>query len=91
MLEQMRSTSAKWVMWVLAMFLIASFALWGVGDVFRGRTAPRDVAEVGSVKISAEQLRQEFRQVVDSLRSRLGPQFDSTQARQLGLLDQTLF
>ncbi len=90
MLEQMRSTSAKWVMWVLAMFLIASFALWGVGDVFRGRTAPRDVAEVGGVKISAEQLRQEFRQVVDNLRSRLGPQFDSTQARQLGLLDQTL-
>lgn len=90
MLEQMRSTSAKWVMWVLAMFLIASFALWGIGDVFRGRTAPSDVAEVGGVKISAAQLNQEFRRVVDGLRNRLGPQFDATQARQLGVLDQTL-
>ena len=90
MLEKMRSTSAKWVMWILAMLLIASFALWGIGDVFRGRTAPRDVAEVGGGKISTEQLRREFRRVVDGLRNRLGPQFDSTQARQLGLLDQTL-
>ncbi len=90
MLEQMRSTAGKWVMWVLASLLIASFALWGIGDVFRGRTAPRDVAEVGGVKISAEQLRQEFRRAVDVLRNRLGPQFDSTQARQLGVLDQTL-
>ena len=90
MLEAMRTRAGKWVIQVLAFFLILSFAVWGIGDIFRGRTAPTDVAEVGGEEITRQELSNEFRRTVDVLRARLGPRFDSTQALQLGLLEQTL-
>ncbi len=90
MLEAMRGTVAKIVIRILAFFLILSFAVWGIGDMFRGRSAPSDVAEVGGFKISGQELNREFRRAVDNLRERLGSQFDATQARQLGVLDQIL-
>lgn len=90
MLEAMRGKAAKIIIRILAFFLILSFGVWGIGDMFRGRTAPNDVAEVGGVKISGQELSREFRRAVDALRERLGVQFDTTQARQLGVLEQTL-
>lgn len=90
MLKAMRSRAGKVVIQILAFFLIMSFAVWGVGDIFRGRTAPTDVAEVGGMVISGQELNNEFRRTVEALRRRLGPQFDTNQARQLGMLEQTL-
>ena len=90
MLEAMRSKAASWVVKILFLFLILSFAIWGVGDMFRGRGALQTVAEVGNTEISAEELSDQFRQLMNSMSSRLGESFDTQKAVQLGLLDQTL-
>lgn len=90
MIERMRSGVAKVILQILAFFLILSFGVWGIGDIFRGRSAPTDVAEVAGVMITGQELNRAFRRTVDALRERFGPRFDSAQARQIGLLDQTL-
>jgi peptidyl-prolyl cis-trans isomerase D len=90
MLETMRSKAASWVVKILFLFLILSFAVWGVGDMFRGRGTPQTVAEVGGTEIPSQELSEQFRQLMNSMRSRLGDSFDTQKAVQLGLLDQTL-
>ena len=90
MLEMMRIKAASWVARLLAVFLIASFAVWGIGDVIRGPTASTDVAEVGYLTISARELREEFRLTLNDLRLRLGSGLDTDTARRMGILDQTL-
>ena len=90
MLEFMRSKAASWVARVLAVFLIASFAVWGIGDVVRGPRASADVAEVGHLQISGRELSEEFRRTLNDLRTRLGADIDNQTARGMGILDQTL-
>lgn len=89
MLQALRSTVGSWVVKILFVLLILSFAVWGIGDIFRGRT-DTTVAEVGDVKISTQELDNAFRQELNRLRQMLGGQIDAEQARQLGLVDQTL-
>lgn len=90
MLQAMKTRTAKWVIRVFAVLLIISFAAWGVGDMITGRGLPTDVAEVGGTKVSAREFNERFRREVSRLRSVLGPQLDSNQARQLGIADTTL-
>ncbi len=90
MIQAMHGRVTKFVIQILAVFLILSFGVWGIGDIFRGRSLPSDVAEVEGVKIPRQELEQEFRRAVTALQARLGPQFDSIQARRLGVLEQTL-
>src|SRR3712207_5939438 len=90
MLQAMRSRAAGWFVKVLFLILIGSFAVWGIGDIFRGRGASNTVAEVGDVKISGTVLDREFRQEVNRLRRVFGGQLDAEQARNLGLLERSL-
>lgn len=54
MLESMRTLSRTPVTKTLFLLLVASFALWGIGDVFRGRGGiGRYVAKVGDEKLSS--------------------------------------
>ena len=52
MLNAMRTMSQSAVIKIFLMVLIGSFALWGIGDIFRGG-AGSQVASVGSQSISA--------------------------------------
>ena len=71
MLQALRSTVGSWVVKILFALLILSFAVWGIGDIFRGRT-DTTVAEVGDVKISTQELDNAFRQELNRLRQMLG-------------------
>lgn len=75
---------------VLSAFLILSFAIWGVGDMFRGSGVSQTVATVGDSEIARQDLNDQFRRVLNVMRDRLGAGFDRQQALQIGLLDQTL-
>jgi peptidyl-prolyl cis-trans isomerase D len=91
MLATIRSTVATWFVKILFGVLIASFAVWGIGDIFRGGySAQTEVAEVGSVAISRQALDREFRREVDRVRQAFGGDLDLQQARSLGLLDRAL-
>ena len=89
MLQALRSTVGSWIVKILFVLLILSFGVWGIGDIFRGRT-DTTAAEVGDVKISTVELDNAFRQEVNRLRQMLGGQIDAEQAKALGLVNQTL-
>ncbi|MFC7332056.1 peptidylprolyl isomerase [Rhodocista pekingensis] len=88
MLQAIRSTAGSWIAKILFILLIASFAVWGIGDFTRG--LGRHVAEVGDVQITPQELDQEFRDEVTRLRRVMGADLTSEQARAFGLLERTL-
>ena len=46
-----------------------SFALWGMGDIFSGGFFGNMVAEVGPIKIGAQQVGNEYQRELNRLRS----------------------
>ena len=70
MLRGLHKASSTWlgkgVMAVVMGFLVISFAIWGIGDIFRGfgRNA---VASVGGTEISVEQFRQYYNDRIQQL------------------------
>lgn len=90
MIQWMHGAVAKWVLRFLAVFLIISFAAWGIGDMLRPPSQVDKVAEIDGTVIGRNEVSRQFTRLMDVMRSRLGPDFDTEQAVQLGLLDQTL-
>ncbi len=90
MLELMRAKAATWVVRILSLFLILSFAAWGIGDVFRTGATSDTVAEVGGASITRDELAQQYRRAIEQVQRVMGSDFDSEKARQMGLLDRTL-
>ncbi|QEX22304.1 peptidylprolyl isomerase [Hypericibacter adhaerens] len=90
MLIALRSKAATWVVKILFVFLILTFGVWGVGDMLRQRVQAPDMAEVGDVKITGQELRTEFDRQMRQYRQVFGENFDNEQAKKLGLLDRTL-
>ncbi len=90
MLQFIRGTVGTWIVKGLFVLLIASFAIWGIGDIFRSHGPASTVAEIGPTKIAAAELDQEVRKQINRLRPMFGGQFDLEQAKQMGLISQTL-
>ena len=64
-----------------------SFAIWGMGDIFSGGLFGNTVAEVGPVKIGAQQVGNEYQRELNRLRSM---NVNAEQARQMGLIDRVV-
>jgi len=88
MLQAIRSTVGSWVVKILFVLLIVSFAVWGVGDISGG--GDTDAARVGDVAIGPQELQAEFEREVNQMRQMLGPQFTTEQAVQLGMPERAL-
>jgi len=88
MLDAIRTASTKWlgrlVLTVIMGVLIVSFAIWGIGDIFRGGVN-RTVATVGSEKISADEFRNAFNLELRRLQQRTRRPVTTEQARAFGL------
>jgi peptidyl-prolyl cis-trans isomerase D len=89
MLQTIRSKTAGVVVKTLFVILVASFAVWGIGDYAFLRRADEVAIRVGDTKISPEQVSIEYRREVDRLRRSYG-QFDLELARQIGLINQVV-
>ena len=70
-------------------FLIISFGIWGIGDIFRG-FGRSWLAKIGSTEIGVEQFRQAYNDKLQQLGRRLGRPITAEQARALGLKQQLL-
>ena len=90
MIQWMHGTVAKWILRFLAVFLIISFAAWGIEDMIRPPSNIEEVAQVDGTVIGRNEVSLQFSRLMNVMRNRLGPDFDTQQAVQLGLLDQTL-
>jgi peptidyl-prolyl cis-trans isomerase D len=92
MLRGMRKASSNWlgriVMAVLLGAIAVSFAIWGIGDIFRG-FGRSTVAKIGSTEITVEQFRQIYNDRLQQLSRELGRPITPDQARLLRL-DQQL-
>jgi peptidyl-prolyl cis-trans isomerase D len=88
----MRQASANWlgriVMAVVLGMIAVSFAIWGIGDIFRG-FGRSTVAKIGSTEITTEQFRQIYNDRIQQLGRELGRPITPEQARLLRL-DQQL-
>jgi len=93
MLRGIRKASSNWVgksiMAAVVAFLVISFAIWGIGDIFRGSTRTA-VASIGDTEITGEQFRQLFNDRLQQLSRQVGRPITPTQARALGLDQQLL-
>ena len=93
MLRNMRNVGRTWVGKVVAgalfTLLILSFAVWGIGDIFRGG-ASTTIARVGETEITAEMARQSYQNQVRRLSVQIGQPITPTEARAFGLDRQIL-
>ena len=69
--------------------LVVAFAIWGIGDIFRGY-GNNDVATVGSAEISIEQFREYYNDRLRRISRQIGKPVSPDQARALGLDRQIL-
>lgn len=70
-------------------FLVISFAIWGIGDIFRG-FGVSTVATIGNSEITVEQFRQTYNDRLQEYGRRLGRPITADQARAAGLDRQIL-
>lgn len=86
MLTALRSKASSWVVKALLFLLVASFAVWGVGDFLReAGDKERAVAEVGSDEIMTSQLRRQLGITINNITRQSGVTIDTEQAKQFGL------
>lgn len=79
----------KLVIFIMFGFLIISFAIWGVGDIFRGY-GRNEVAKVGKTEIGIEQMRTAYQNEIQNLIRQQRRQISPEMARALGLDRQVL-
>jgi len=93
MLRGLHKASSTWlgkgVMALVMGFLVISFAVWGIGDIFRGfgRNA---VATVGDAEISVEQFRQYYNERLQQFGRQVGRPITPEEARTRGIDRQLL-
>src|SRR6266545_6814317 len=88
MLRGLRKASSNWlgkaVMAAVVGFLVISFAIWGIGDIFRG-FGRSTVAKIGRTEITIEQFRQQYNDRLQQFSRQLGRPISADQARALGI------
>ncbi|WP_020175712.1 peptidylprolyl isomerase [Methyloferula stellata] len=93
MLDSMRAATQTWlgraIMTIVMGFIILSFAVWGIGDIFRGFGA-NDLAKVGGTNISADAYRYAYQTELQRLQRQLRRAVTNDEARAFGLDGQVL-
>src|ERR1700753_2761964 len=93
MLRGMRKASSNWlgktIMAVVMGFLIISFGIWGIADIFRG-FGQSTLAKIGRTEISTEQFRQLYTDRLQQIGRQFGRPLTMDQPRASGLDRQVL-
>jgi peptidyl-prolyl cis-trans isomerase D len=88
MLRGLRKASSNWlgkaVMAAVVGFLVISFAIWGIGDIFRG-FGRSTVAKIGRTELTIEQFRTLYNDRLQQFSRQLGRPISADQARSTGL------
>src|SRR5579859_5850082 len=90
MLDSFRKASDTWIVKILFAILILSFGIWGIGDVVRQNIVSSPAIVVGERDFSGQDVSDRFRRDVERMSSMFGNKLTTEQARQLGLLQQTV-
>ena len=90
MLDSLRRHATGWVAKVLFGILVVSFAIWGIGDIFRAPHGGSTVAEVAGTDISVQEVSREFDNRVARMQEQFGANLDRRAAASLGVLQQAV-
>ena len=85
MLEFLRNGVRTWYFKALLGLLVLSFAIWGVGDIFRPGLGGNTLIKVGSIEIDSQEYAGAFQRQMQTLTRTLGGSFSVEQARRLGV------
>ena len=89
MLSMLRNATGGWIAKIFIGLLVASFAVWGIADIFNGNRGSA-LATVGKTEISASEFERVYRTEMRVLSQRLGRNINQEQARAIGLDQQVL-
>ncbi|MGJ3264973.1 MAG: SurA N-terminal domain-containing protein [Salinarimonas sp.] len=93
MLQNLRNVGKTWVgkavAGVLFTLLILSFAVWGIGDIFRGG-ASTTVVRVGETEVDAQTVRDIYTRQIRRLSAQLGQPIGPQEAQLFGVDQQVL-
>jgi peptidyl-prolyl cis-trans isomerase D len=89
MLQALRNQASSWVIKILLGFLILSFAVWGINDIFLGERDPV-VATVGEAKLTRSTVLDAVREEINRLQPLFGGRLDRAQAARMGIEQQVL-
>jgi peptidyl-prolyl cis-trans isomerase D len=93
MLRGIHKATSTWVgkavMGVIMGGLIISFAIWGIGDIFRG-FGLNSALKIGNTEITVEQFRQYYTERLQQLSRQVGRPITADQARATGIDRQVL-
>ncbi|MEA2841973.1 MAG: peptidyl-prolyl cis-trans isomerase [Methylobacteriaceae bacterium] len=88
MLQGLRAASQNWigrtVMAIVMGFIVVSFAIWGIGDIFRGFGSGK-LGQVGSVDISTQDYRTAYQNELQRLQRQARRAITNDEARAAGL------
>lgn len=88
MLESMRASAQGWIgrviMAILMGLIILSFAIWGIGDIFRG-FGSNNLAQVGGVEIGVDTFRNAYQTELQRLQRQQRRNVTNDEARRYGL------
>lgn len=88
MLSSLHSTATGTFMKIFLSVLVASFALWGIGDVFRASAG--SVANVGGSRISLQEYDMSLNRELENYRKMLGKDYSPDLVRQMNVPQQVL-
>jgi peptidyl-prolyl cis-trans isomerase D len=93
MLRGIRTASKGWIgrtiMGLVMGLLVISFAIWGIGDIFKG-FGQSTVAKIGGSEITTEQFRQTYNTKLQEIGRQIGRPITPDQARALGFEQQII-
>ena len=88
MLRGLRKASSNWlgksILAAVVGFLISSFAIWGIGDIFRG-FGRSTVAKIGRIELTVDQFRMLYNDRLQQFARQLGRPISGDQARAMGI------
>jgi len=90
MLQAIRGKSASWIVKILLVLLILSFAAWGIEDYIGVSFSDRAPVAVAGEEVPVELIDRPFRQQVSAIQRNLGGDFTLEQGMQMGILDQVI-
>ena len=89
MFQSLITNIKSWAIKIFLGIIALSFAVWGVGDLFRGNTDPI-VASIGSTNIRASEIAKEYNNELEKIRQMSAGEIDAEQARALGIVRTTV-
>jgi peptidyl-prolyl cis-trans isomerase D len=75
---------------VLFGILVVSFAIWGIGDIFRAPNSGSTLAEVAGTSITMQEVSGEFDRRLQQMQQQFGNNLDRRAAVSIGLLQQSV-